>query len=181
MPWILIGHMSVSHWDLRKVVSIKLYGIGHALSKTELDATPKRCMKQSFSVGYMVNHDTSFMLYTTKLHRVAQPLGFLFCIIWLAFWSQTVTLVTSFQFTLHCHYLGDNCIQNVHLGRYIICYMVGNFVLRRRFSRTIKHIIDDIPSQMKILNIVIPILINFLTFVNQRHSILHQTEALSAM
>ena len=31
--------------------------------------------------------------------------------------------------------LGDNCIQNVHLGR----YMVGNFVLRRRVSRTVKR------------------------------------------
>ena len=27
--------------------------------------------------------------------------------------------------------LGDNCIQNVHLGRYNVDYMVGNFVLRR--------------------------------------------------
>ena len=73
MPWIFIGHVSVSHWDLGKVVSIKLYGIAHALSKTELDATPKSCMKQSFSMGYTVSHDISFMLYTTKLHREAQP------------------------------------------------------------------------------------------------------------
>ena len=34
----------------------------------------KSCMKQSFGVGYMVDHDTSSMLYTTKLHRVAKPL-----------------------------------------------------------------------------------------------------------
>ena len=99
----------------------------------------KTLHETNFSVGYMVNHDTSFMLYTTKLHCVAQALGFLFGIIRLAFWSQTVTPVTSFQFTLHYHYLEDNCIQNVHLGRYIVCYMVGNFVLRRHFSRTIKH------------------------------------------
>ena len=33
---------------------------------------------------------------------------------------------------------------------------------------------------MKILNMVIPILMHFLTFIRQRHSILHQTEALSA-
>ena len=26
--------------------------------------------------------------------------------------------------------LGDNCIQNVHLGRYIVSYLVGNFILR---------------------------------------------------
>ena len=60
IPWIFIGHMSVSHWDLGKVVAIKLY------PKHELDATPK-----SFNLGYTVNHDTSFMLYTTKLHCVA--------------------------------------------------------------------------------------------------------------
>ena len=39
---------------------------------------------------------------------------------------------------------------------------------------------DDIPPQMKILNMVIPILMHFLTFIRQRHSILHQTEASSA-
>ena len=30
-------------------------------------------------------------------------------------------------------YLGDNCIQNVNLGRYIVGYMVGNFILRLRW------------------------------------------------
>ena len=29
-------------------------------------------------------------------------------------------------------HLGDNCIQNFHLGRYIAGYTVGNLVLRRR-------------------------------------------------
>ena len=28
------------------------------------------------------------------------------------------------------YYLGDNCIQNFHLGRYIVEYTVGNLVLR---------------------------------------------------
>ena len=86
MSWIFLGHMSVSHWDLGKVVSIKLYGIGHALSKPELDATPKRCMKQSFSMGYTVSHDT------VKLHRVAQPLDFE-CIL---FWMLKLTEFTLF-------------------------------------------------------------------------------------
>ena len=36
-------------------------------------------------------------------------------------------------------YLGDNCIQNFHLGRYIVGYTVGNFVLRRRVSGAVKH------------------------------------------
>ena len=36
-------------------------------------------------------------------------------------------------------YLGDNCIQNFHLGRYIIGYTVGNLVLRRRASGAVKR------------------------------------------
>ena len=35
-------------------------------------------------------------------------------------------------------YLGDNCIQNFHLGRYIVGYTVGNLVLRRRASGAVK-------------------------------------------
>ena len=35
--------------------------------------------------------------------------------------------------------LGDNCIQNFHLGRYIIGYTVGNLVLRGRMSGAVKH------------------------------------------
>ena len=49
--------------------------------------------------------------------------------------------------------------------------MVGNFVLRRRVSGAVKrisdHITDDIPLQMKILNMVISILMHFLTFIRQ--------------
>ena len=35
-------------------------------------------------------------------------------------------------------HLGDNYILNVHLGRYIVGYMVGNFVLQRRVSGALK-------------------------------------------
>ena len=35
--------------------------------------------------------------------------------------------------------LGDNCIQNFHLGRYIVGYTVGNLVLCRRASGAVKH------------------------------------------
>ena len=34
--------------------------------------------------------------------------------------------------------LGDNCIQNFHLRRYIVRYTVGNLVLRRRASGVVK-------------------------------------------
>ena len=43
------------------------------------------------------------------------------------------------QFTLNYIYLGDNCIQNFHLGRYIVGYTVGNLVLRRRVSGAVKR------------------------------------------
>ena len=36
-------------------------------------------------------------------------------------------------------FLGDNCIQNVHLGRYIDGYTVGNLVLRGRVSGAVKR------------------------------------------
>ena len=67
----------------------------------------------------------------------------------------------------------------------MVGYMVGNLVLRRCGSGAVKnlisdHITDDIPPRMKILNMVIPILMHFSTFIRQRHSILHQTEASSA-
>ena len=35
--------------------------------------------------------------------------------------------------------LGDNCIQNFHLRRYIVGYTVGNLVLRRRVSGAVKR------------------------------------------
>ena len=35
--------------------------------------------------------------------------------------------------------LGDNCIQNFHLGRYIVRYTVGNFVLQRCDSGVVIH------------------------------------------
>ena len=35
--------------------------------------------------------------------------------------------------------LGDNCIQNFNLGRYIVGYTVGNLVLRRRASGAVKR------------------------------------------
>ena len=37
-----------------------------------------------------------------------------------------------------CH-LGDNCIQNFHLRRYIVGYTVENLVLRRRASGAVKR------------------------------------------
>ena len=35
--------------------------------------------------------------------------------------------------------LGDNCIQNFHLGRYIVGYTVENLVLRRHASGAVKR------------------------------------------
>ena len=40
---------------------------------------------------------------------------------------------------LNSNQLGDNCIQNVHLGKYIVGYMVGNFVLQRHSRAVIRN------------------------------------------
>ena len=47
---------------------------------------------------------------------------------------------------------------------------------RQRSRKTVisDHITDDIPLQMKILNMVIPILIHLLTFILHMHSILRR-------
>ena len=68
-------------------------------------------------------------------------------------------------------YLGDNCIQTFYFGRYIVGYTVGNLVLRRRASGAVKRdfrtdISDDIPLQMEILNMAIPILMHFCSFAS---------------
>ena len=67
-------------------------------------------------------------------------------------------------------HLGDNCIHNFHLGRYIIGYAAENLVLRPRASGAVKpfsnSIFDDLPPQMKILNMVIPLLMHFCRFVS---------------
>ena len=63
------------------------------------------------------------------------------------------------------HKNGDNHIQNFHLGRYIVGYAVGNYILQLPLCVSIKlnfrpymYISNNVPSQMKILNMVIPIL-----------------------
>ena len=38
-------------------------------------------------------------------------------------------------------YLGDNCIENLHLGRCIVGFTVGNFVLRREVRSQKSHIL----------------------------------------
>ena len=80
--------------------------------------------------------------------------------------------------------LGDNCIPNIHLGRYVVGYMVGNFVLRRRVSGAVKRFFRPYnrwytypnenfeygyPHSNALFNIY-----------STKHSFLHQTEAPSA-
>ena len=59
-------------------------------------------------------------------------------------------------FSIAIHELGENCIQNFHLGRYIVGYTVGNLVLRR----------SVIPPKIKVLNKVIPILMCFYCLIS---------------
>ena len=71
-----------------------------------------------------------------------------------------------------CNKLGDNCIQNFLLRRYIVGYTVGNLVLRGRASGAVKRDFRThnrrYISQMKILNMVIPILQHFYSLVSNR-------------
>ena len=56
--------------------------------------------------------------------------------------SQSIILFCGSLETPHisyCVHLGDNHIQNFHLGRYIVGYTVGNLVLRRRASGAVKR------------------------------------------
>ena len=52
-------------------------------------------------------------------------------------------LIESWLTSVH---LGDNCIQNFHLGRYIFWYTVRNLVLRRRVSGAVKR---DFPTYIR--------------------------------
>ena len=65
------------------------------------------------------------------------------------------------------NHLGNNCIQICHLGRYIVGYTVGNFVLRRRVSGRIS---EDNTSQNDKLEYGYPhsnVLFNIYTHQNQ--------------
>ena len=64
---------------------------------------------------------------------------------------------------MYClNHLGDNCIENFHLGKYIVGYTVGNLVLRRRASGAVKRdfrtYIRRYTSPNENLNMFIPIL-----------------------
>ena len=84
------------------------------------------------------------------------------------------------KITLECKmtYLGDNCIQIFHLGRYIVGYTIGNFVLRRRVSGAVKHdfrpYIRRYTTPNEKLNIVIPILMYFLTINIEKCFVFHE-------
>ena len=76
-----------------------------------------------YTLGLVIN-DLFHSWRTTTIHR-------------------TINMRTRLYILTHAStyikYLGDNCIQIFHLGRYIVGYTVGNFVLRRRVSGAVKH------------------------------------------
>ena len=55
------------------------------------------------------------------------------------FGLKTLRFFVMIYATCYGRHLGDNCIQNFHLGRYIVGYRVGNLVLRGRVSRAVKR------------------------------------------
>ena len=70
--------------------------------------------------------------------------------------TASLTNVSSKQTSIK---FSDNYIQNFHLGRYFVGYTVRFFVLHKQIHKTISdHTNNHIPPQMKILNMLIPIL-----------------------
>ena len=70
--------------------------------------------------------------------------------------------------TLVCPHLGDNHIQNFHLGRYIVDYTVGYLGFRQRVSEAIKSDFRLYIRQYTspTLNTAVPILMHFLSLVS---------------
>ena len=81
--------------------------------------------------------------------------------------TYVIWVFTVCQCACYSVYLGDKCIRIFQLERYIVGYTVRNLVLRRRASGAVKRdfrtykLCDDIFPQMKILNLVIPIVLLF--------------------
>ena len=82
-----------------------------------------------------VDKDLHCLLFL--LHLLINTTLLKFSNIYSNFWDvQFVFIFTVIKFGLID--LGHNNIQNFQLGRYIVSFMVGNFVLRRRISGAIK-------------------------------------------
>ena len=66
-------------------------------------------------------------------------------------------------------YLGDNCVQNFHLGRYIVTYTVVEFsstaTCKQSFKMGFPNVYPTI-YLLKYLNMVIPILMQFCRLVS---------------
>ena len=79
--------------------------------------------------------------------------------------NQLTSRLTTIENRVSDYNLGDNCIQNFHLGRYIVRYTVGKLVLWRRASGAVKRdfrtYIRRYTSPNEILIMVIPILMHF--------------------
>ena len=79
--------------------------------------------------------------------------------------NQLTSRLTTIENRVSEYNLGDNCIQNFHLGSYIVGYTVGKLVLWRRASGAVKRdfrtYIRRYTSPNEILNMVIPILMHF--------------------
>ena len=94
------------------------------------------------------------------------------CFEWVNYCDQSSSVVHCASSSTSGVNLGDNCIQNFHLGRYNIGYTVGNLVLRWHVSGVVKPdfrtFIRQHTSPNENLNTVIPILMHFCNFVTKR-------------
>ena len=77
------------------------------------------------------------LLENTRRHSVKKSTTAVHRLILVIIWRDQS--YNSFGVYSYVNKLGDNCIQNIHLGRYIVGYTVGNLVLRRRASGAVKR------------------------------------------
>ena len=73
--------------------------------------------------------------------------------------------------TKHVNHLGENCIQNFHLGRYMVGYTIGNLVLRQGMyfsKKTVKMNYDALTSR----GCQCPAAYNHLTTDEKRHYVM---------
>ena len=86
--------------------------------------------------GEMQRDESLYVLHICKVViRRNYILQYLSQLMWKPVYAKFVNQPASVQSQI----LGDNCIQNLHLGRYIVGYTVGNLVLRRSASGAVKR------------------------------------------
>ena len=93
--------------------------------------------KQTFCLGNCIYSKTCVKWPLSKDHKLVFNTNYRFMQVKSIAECSKGSILQNFWPSLWYH-LGDNCIQNFHLGRYIVGYTVGNLVLWWRASGEVK-------------------------------------------